>query len=122
MNASTSELGRTVIDPSFESHGRALDHAFQTGGIITHNSGQTVTLDFDQASGLADLASRWQEFLSTTLSPAKMALIRRNSPVGTVAGRQFRLTDINLFTFKTSSMQGGTNQILSQMTTLGLLF
>jgi len=85
-------------------------------------SGQSVTLDFDQASGLADLASRWQEFLATTLTPAKMALIRRNSPVGTVAGRQYRITDINLFTFKVSSMQGGTNQILSQMTTLGLLF
>lgn len=85
-------------------------------------SGQTVTLDYDQSSGIADLAGRWQEFLNTTLGPAKMAIVRRNSPVGTVAGRQFRLTDINLYTFKTSSLQGGTNQLLSQMTTLGLLF
>ena len=85
-------------------------------------SGQTVTLDYDQASGISELASRWQEFLATTLSPAKMAIVRRNAPVGTVAGRQYRLTDINLYTFKTSSLQGGTNQILSQMTTLGLLF
>jgi intein/homing endonuclease len=113
---------RNVIDPSFESHGRVLDHAFQTGGIITHNSGQTVTLEHDQSSGLADVAGRWQEFLSTTLPAAKMALVRRNAPVGTVAGRQYRMTDVNLFTFKTSSVQGGTNQILSQMTTLGLLF
>ena len=113
---------RTVIDPSFETHDRLLDHAFQTGGIITHNSGQTVTLEHDQSSGLAELAGRWQDFLNTNLPPAKMAIIRRNNPVGTVAGRQYRLTDINLFTFKTSSLQGGTNQILSQMTTLGLLF
>lgn len=113
---------RTVIDPSFISHGRILDHAFQTGAFITHNSGQTVTLDYDQSGGLADIAGRWQEFLTTTLPAAKMALIRRNSPVGVVAGRQYRITDINLFTFKTSSIQGGTNQILSQMTTLGLLF
>ena len=85
-------------------------------------SGQTVTLEYDQSAGLADIAGRWQEFLNTTLAPAKMALVRRNSPVGTVAGRQYRITDINLFTFRVSSMQGGTNQILSQMTTLGLLF
>jgi len=85
-------------------------------------SGQTVTLDFDQSSGLADLAGRWQEFLLTTLPAAKMALVRRNSPVGTVAGRQYRITDINLFTFKVASLHGGTNQIISQMSTLGLLF
>ena len=102
-------------------------YALQAQGLLSVElgfsfSGQSVTLDYDQASGLADLASRWQEFLNTTLPAVKMAIVRRNSPVGTVAGRQYRLTDINLYTFKTSSLQGGTNQILSQMTTLGLLF
>jgi len=102
-------------------------YALQAQGLLNVElgfsfSGQSVTLDYDQSGGLAELAGRWQEFLNTTLAPAKMSLVRRNSPVGTVAGRQYRITDINLFTFKVSSMQGGTNQILSQMTTLGLLF
>ena len=102
-------------------------YALQAQGLLSTElafsfSGQTVTLDYDQSGGLADIASRWQEFLTNTLPAAKMALIRRNSPVGTVAGRQYRITDINLFTFKTSSSQGGTNQIMTQMTTLGLLF
>lgn len=102
-------------------------YALQAQGLLSTElafnfSGQTVTLDYDQSGGLADIAGRWQEFLNTTLSPAKMSLVRRNSPVGTVAGRQYRITDINLYTFKTSSLQGGTNNIMSQMTTLGLLF
>ena len=102
-------------------------YALQAQGLLSTEisfsfSGQTVTLEHDQSSGLADIAGRWQEFLSTTLPAAKMALVRRNAPVGTVAGRQYRMVDVNLFTFKTSSIQGGTNQILSQMTTLGLLF
>ena len=113
---------RTVIDPSFKSEGRVLDHAFQTGGIITHNSGQSVTMDFDQAGGLAELAGRWQEFLSSTLPAAKMSIVRRTSPVGVVAGRKYRFTDINLYTYKIASVSGMTNRILGQLTTLGLLF
>ena len=102
-------------------------YALQAQGLLATElgfsfSGQTVTLEHDQSSGLADVAGRWQEFLSTNLPAAKMALVRRNAPVGTVAGRQYRITDVNLYTFKTSSIQGGTNQIISQMTTLGLLF
>lgn len=85
-------------------------------------SGQSVTLDYDQSGGLGDLASRWQEFLTTTLPAAKMALVRRNSPVGVVAGRKYRWQDYNMYTYKVASVSGYTNQILGQMTTLGLLF
>lgn len=113
---------RTVIDPSFVGEGLPLDHAFITGGIVTHNSGQSVTLDYDPQSGLSDVAGRWMEFLNTTLSPAKMALVRKNSPVGVVAGRKYRWQDYNMYTFKIASISGYTNRILGQMTTLGLLF
>jgi hypothetical protein len=85
-------------------------------------SGQSVTLDYDQSGGLGDLASRWQEFLTSTLPAAKMALVRRNSPVGVVAGRKYRWQDYNMYTYKVASVSGYTNQILGQMTTLGLLF
>lgn len=102
-------------------------YALQAQGLLATElafsfSGQTVTLDYDQAGGLSELAGRWQEFLTTTLPAIKMAIVRRNSPVGTVAGRQYRITDINLFTFKTSTSQGSTSQIMGQMTTLGLLY
>jgi intein/homing endonuclease len=117
------EVGyRNVIDPSFESHGRILDHAFQSGGIITHNSGQSVTLDYDQAGGLADVAGRWLDFLNSTLSATKMSILRRASPVGVVAGRKYRYNDLNMYTYKIASVSGATNRILGQMTTLGLLF
>lgn len=85
-------------------------------------SGQSVTLEYDSTSGLSDVAGRWMEFLNTTLSPAKMALVRKNSPVGVVAGRKYRWNDVNLYTFKIASISGYTNRILGQMTTLGLLF
>ena len=85
-------------------------------------SGQTVTLDYDHQSGIADVASTWSDFIKENLTAAKMSILRRNTPVGSVAGRSYRYSDINTFTYKIASLHGGTNNILSQLTTLGLLF
>lgn len=102
-------------------------YALQAQGLLSTElsfsfSGQSVTLDYDQAGGLSDLAGRWLDFLNSSLSQTKMSLLRRGSPVGAVAGRKYRFTDINTYTYKVSSVSGYTNRILSQMTTLGLLY
>jgi hypothetical protein len=85
-------------------------------------SGQSVTLDYDQSSGLSDLASKWQDFLTSTLAATKLAIVRRGSPVGVVAGRMLRWNSYNNFTFRIGSRNGATSGIMGQLTTLGLLF
>jgi hypothetical protein len=102
-------------------------YALQAQGLLSTEvsfsfSGQSVTLDYDQAGGLADVAGRWLDFLNSTLSATKMSILRRASPVGTVAGRKYRYNDLNMYTYKIASVSGATNRILGQMTTLGLLF
>jgi hypothetical protein len=113
---------RTVIDPSFVGTGATLDHAFMAGGFVTHNTGQTVTLDYDHAGHIADIAGKWEEFINKNLPPAKMAIVRATSAVGTVAGRGYRPYQ-PMFTYKVSS--SNINQVgglAAQLTTMGLLW
>ena len=85
-------------------------------------SGQTTTLDFDQASGLADVASTWNDFIQENLSAAKQGILRASSPVGTVAGRQYRYNSYNNFIYKIASYPQGANNVIGQLQTLGLLW
>jgi len=85
-------------------------------------SGQTTTLDFDQSSGLADVASSWNDFLQENLGAAKQGILRASSPVGTVAGRQYRYNSWNNYTYKIASFPQGANNMIGQLQTLGLLF
>lgn len=121
---SIEEAGkRTVIDPSFAGKdGHPLEHAFVSGGIVTHNSGQTVTLDYDHQGQLADIASRWSEFISNSLPALKMSTVRRGSPCGAVAGRAVRYNDLNQYIYRIASFRGDAAGVLGQMTTLGLLW
>lgn len=84
-------------------------------------SGQTVTLDYDHQGALSDVMGRWLEFINNTLPAAKMSIVRRSRPVGTVAGRGYRYSDATVFTFKIASLKGG-GDIVTQLTNLGLLF
>lgn len=85
-------------------------------------SGQTTTLDFDQASGLSDVADSWNSFIQDNLAAAKQGILRAGQPVGTVAGRQYRYNSLHNFTYKIASFPQGSNQILGQLQTLGILF
>jgi hypothetical protein len=84
-------------------------------------SGQTVTLDYDQASGLADIAGRWNDFIKEGLAQAKMSIVRRTSAVGTVSGRGYRYTGLHNYVYKVSSGTGSAN-IIGTLTNLGLLW
>jgi hypothetical protein len=86
-------------------------------------SGQTVTLNYDHSSQLADVLGRWQTYITENLPKAKMGYVRRSQSVGTTAGRAYRFTDPNLFTYKISSLSGvNSASIIGQLNTLGLLF
>lgn len=86
-------------------------------------SGQTITLDYDHQGPLADIAGRWQDFIDKNITPAKMSVFRRSTPVGTVANRMMSFTDYYAtFTFKVASIRGTTSNVISQLSTLGLLF
>lgn len=83
-------------------------------------SGQTVTLDYDHSSALADVMSRWEEYVKGSLMQTKVSAVRRTQAVGTVAGRAYRWTANNI-TYKVSSMSSNNN-IVGMLSHLGLLF
>lgn len=88
-------------------------------------SGQTVTLDYDHTSALADVAGRWNDFISTNLPPAKMAIVRASQPFGVTAGRAYRNSS-QFLTYKVASFNGAngfsSDNYLSIMTRMGLLW
>lgn len=111
---------RDVVDPSFVAELNELPHSFIAGGIVNHNSGQTVTLDFDQ-SAIADVAGRWMEFVNNTLQQAKLSTVRRESGVGAAGVRAYRYQGLSNYVYKISSGNRGSN-VLSTLTNLGLLY
>ena len=108
---------RDVIDPSFREHGNYLDHAFVTNGLITHNSGQTVTLDYNPGADIDSLISTFKEILDNSVSKVKQQLLRQSSGVGSIATRPYRYrTNV---VFPVSSGPGQTQFIRLQE--LGLI-
>lgn len=85
-------------------------------------SGQTISLEFDHASGLADVASSINDHIKDTLTAAKMGVLRATSSVGNVAGRNYRYNQHQNFTYKIASYPQGSNNVIGQLQTLGILF
>lgn len=81
---------RDVMDPSFVGHGRVLDHAFITNGIISHNSGQSVTLEYNPGADLESAMSAIKETLDNNTPKMKKNLFRWASGVGSIATRPYR--------------------------------
>jgi hypothetical protein len=55
-------------------------------------SGQTVTLEYDHASPLSEIISRWQDMIRDWMQPAKLAAFRQSAGPGMVAVRPYRAT------------------------------
>lgn len=87
-------------------------------------SGQSVTLNYDHASALADVMSRWQDYIEKNLSAAKMSILNSTGSVGTSAGRGFRLTQSMTWRVASLGTSGNmnSNSVMGQMNTLGLLW
>jgi intein/homing endonuclease len=81
---------RDVVDPSFLEQGRPLDHAFITNGLVTHNSGQTVTLEYNPGADIDGIMSSFKEILDNQVSKVKQQLLRQSSAVGSIATRPYR--------------------------------
>ncbi len=110
---------RAVMDPSLAGGPGTLDHAFTAGGFVTHNSGQTVTLNYDHTSGLEAGIQRALDFMNERLTPAKMALHRRAMGVGSFAGKPMRYNALHNYTFKISSF--GSADLLTLLSNIGIL-
>lgn len=93
-----------------------VDTAFNFGG-------QSVTLDYDQTSGLSDWAGRVNDYITATLPQVKTQLVRRTQSAGCVAGRAMRWNQYN-FSYKIASSGGFANgqSVVATLTNLGLLW
>lgn len=111
--------------------GLNAQHLLETDLQFSH-SGQTVTLDYDRTAGIDAGISRALDLLgggsangALGLPAAKMQLYRKNSPVGSFAGRPTRRTGINNWVFPISRDSGGTgmdgNSYLALLNKVGLL-
>jgi len=110
---------RHVMDPALHGGPGLLDHSFTAGGVITHNSGQTVTLNYDHTGNLDTAISRATDFIREGLGPVKTAIYRRQSGPGVVAGRPYRYTGIHNFVFPISRMS--SQDFLTMISHIGLL-
>ena len=82
-------------------------------------SGQTVTLDYDHAPMLAEAINRFKDFLDSNVSPAKVAFIRANTPVGVFAGKPMGFRALHRFTFPLQTYQSG--DIIQTLSNIGIL-
>jgi hypothetical protein len=102
-------------------------YALQAQGLLNVElgisfSGQSVTFDYDQAGGLADLAGRWQDYVNNGLSSTKIALMRASTPAAINAGRGVRYNSIQNFVYKIGSTTGSSQDIIGQLVRTGLLW
>jgi len=88
---------RDVIDPSFASQGNPLDHAFVTNGLITHNTGQTVSIGYNPGADLDGMIDRLNTAVEAQLRKTKEGIVRASSSVGFIATRPARFRSGLLF-------------------------
>lgn len=105
-------IGR-VMDPTLPvqrdgSLPDPLTNLFYTNSIVTHNSGQSISLNQDMTGTLDSAISRLVEWLNTHLTPAKLTLYRRASAVGAIGVRPARIVGPNARTYKMDSSVTGT--------------
>jgi hypothetical protein len=82
---------KTVYDLKLPEGEGLLNHSFQANGLVVHNSGQTVTLEYDHAQPLSEVITRWQEMIREWMVPAKLAAYRRWAGPGHLSVRPYRL-------------------------------
>lgn len=79
-----------VVDPSFAPVDNQLSNHFVANGLITHNSGQAVTLDYDQTAVVDSAIQRLSEWLNAHMTPAKLMVSRQRTGVGSLGVRTQR--------------------------------
>jgi len=82
-------------------------------------SGQTVTLDYDHAPMLAEAINRFRDYLSESVTPAKVGFIRATSAVGNFAGKPMGFRALHRYTFPIGNFSSG--DIMQTLSNIGLL-
>jgi len=67
-----------------------MSNLFYTNGMVTHNSGQTSTLDYDRTGNIDSALARMIEYLNEHLTKLKTAM-GRSANLGTVGVRPYRI-------------------------------
>lgn len=99
-----------------------LTHAFISNGIVSHNSGQSVTLDYDRTANIDNMQTKLMDLFDKQLTPAKQHLFRRSQPAGIVAGRPYMMGRIYNYTFKLGPNFGGMGStFFGWLNSLGIL-
>jgi hypothetical protein len=107
---------RDVIDPSFAGVGNLLDHAFVTNGLITHNSGQSVTLEYNPGADIESAMQGLKDTIDNRLTAIKKNVVRSSRAVGSVATRPYRYRSSMVF-----KIDAGSSNIVQDMILLGIL-
>lgn len=85
-----------------------LTNLFYTNSIVSHNSGQSISLDQDLTGTIDAAISRLVDWLNTHLGNAKLALYRRSASVAALGIRPYRIVGPNARTYKMDSSQTGS--------------
>lgn len=114
-----------VIDPSFGDVDHPLSHHFYANGFVTHNSGQAVTLDYDQTGAIDSAISRLTEWLNAHMTPAKLMINRQRTGVGSLGIRSQRAFGPQNRVLRYDTVRGldsnvGFDGILNQSTMYGI--
>ena len=114
-----------VIDPTLPDRDVDLAHHFYANGFVTHNSGQAVTLDYDQTGAIDSAIQRLSEWLNAHITPQKIMISRQRSGVGSLGIRTQRAFGAYNRVLRYDSARGvdsnvGFEGVLNAATTYGI--
>ena len=112
---------RDVKTASGEDH--KFSHLFISNSIVTHNSGQTVSLDYDQTGAVESAIGRIDGYINESIGAAKMSVNRMTTNNMALGLRSPRPIGWNqrVIRYELADGSGNYGMILGQLTTLGLI-
>lgn len=111
---------RDVVDPSFKAEGGVLDHAFITNGIVTHNTGQTVTLGYNPGAELDGIIDRMNTAVNEQAAKTKGGIVRAGSSAGFISTRPQRFRSGLLYKIGSVSGTATNANVVQVLTSYGI--
>lgn len=96
-----------------------IDHIFVTNGIVSHNTGQSVSIDQDQTGGIESLLERYRSALWDQLKEVKTDVLRHSRYVGVVSTRPHRARYRHNLVFRISQQHSTT--LITFLNMIGLI-
>lgn len=103
-----------VYDPSIPVQRIAMldvhpmSNLFYTNSVVTHNSGQSISLDQDLTGTIDASIGRLVDWLNTHLTAAKLMLYRQQAHVGSIGVRPYRIVGPNARVYRMDSTATGS--------------